>query len=97
MSLNFSVTEWNTCTCHTGLVERWLLYVIGELMILCSYTLVRFALVWLAIMCIHGAHSWMCSPVCGEHIIDVRPEPIYACIILRILGYTFGENNTGII
>ena len=57
----------------------------------------HFALVRLAIICIYGAHSWMCSSVCGELIIDVRPEHIYASIILRILGYTFGENNTGII
>ena len=57
----------------------------------------HFALVRLTIMCIHDAHSWMCLSVCGEHISDVSPEPIYACIILRILGYTFGENNTGII
>ena len=40
------------------------------------YTLMHFALVRLAIMYIHDAHSWMCSSVCGEHIIDVRPEPV---------------------
>ena len=59
-------------TCEEMVVN----HVTSDLIILCSYTLMHFALVRLAIMCIHGAHLWMCSPVCGEYIIDVRPEPI---------------------